>query len=93
MPNHFLEPASNHILVVDASSEITLDGISLPANVRQQDMVGGTVMFVGPDVKHTKPNDQVLYGPYAGKTVVFNGSEFRLLLEGHIELYVRKSPE
>ena len=32
-----------------------------------------------------------LYGPYAGKTVVLEGVEFRLLREGQIEGYIRKS--
>ena len=91
MANTFLEPASDHLLVVDTPFETTLDGISLPDNVRQQEMIFGTVVFVGPDADFTKVEDQVCYGPYAGKTVVFHGTEFRLLREGQIEMYIRKS--
>lgn len=87
-----LEPANNHILVVDMARETTIDGISLPDNVRQQEMVTGTVVFVGPLVSPaTRPKDIVSYGPYAGKTIVVGGTEFRLLLEGQIELYLRDS--
>lgn len=91
MSKNFLEPASDHVLVVDNPRETTLDGISLPDNVRQQEMAYGTVVYVGPDTKHTKPEDQVCYGPYAGKTVAFDGFEFRLLCEGQIEMYIRKT--
>jgi co-chaperonin GroES (HSP10) len=91
MPNTFLEPAGDHLLVIDTPFETTLDGISLPDNIRQREMIFGTVVFVGPAAIYPKIEDQVCYGPYAGKTVVFNGTEFRLLREGQIEMYIRKS--
>jgi co-chaperonin GroES (HSP10) len=90
MSSH-LEPANDHLLVVDSPRETTLDGITLPDNVRQQEMCFGTVVFVGPKAEDTKPEDVVCYGPYAGKTVVLDGIEFRLVREGQIEAYVRKS--
>ena len=93
MAKHFLEPAGDYVLVVDSPREITLDGIELPGNVRQQEMAFGVVVFVGPRALATKPEDQICYGPYAGKSVVVNGTEFRLLREGQIELYIRKTDE
>jgi co-chaperonin GroES (HSP10) len=94
MSKQILEPANDRVLVADVHQETTLDGIALPDNVRQQEMVIGTVIFVGPKVSSaTKPKDIVYYGPYAGKTVAFGGMEFRLLLEGQIEGYLRESHE
>jgi co-chaperonin GroES (HSP10) len=91
MSKHFLEPATDHVLVVDNPRETVIDEISLPDNVRQSEMAYGTVIFTGPLATLTKIEDQVCYGPYAGKTLVFEGIEFRLLREGQIEMYIRKT--
>jgi co-chaperonin GroES (HSP10) len=91
MSKTYLEPAGDHLLVADSPRETTLDGITLPDNVRQQEMVFGTVVFVGPQAVATKPEDRICYGPYAGKTVAIDGMEFRLLREGQIEGYIRKT--
>lgn len=91
MSKSVLEPATDHLFVIDGLRETTIDGISLPDNIRQQEMICGTVVFVGPQATCTKVQDLVLYGPYAGKTVVFNGIEFRLICEGQIESYIRKT--
>lgn len=91
MAKTFLEPANDYLLVVDSIRETTIDGIAMPDNVRQQEMMFGTVVFVGPDAENTKPEDRVCYGPYAGKTVVLDGVEFRIIKEGQIELYLRKT--
>ena len=51
-------------------------------------------MFVGPKVStDTQPEDRICYGPYAGKNVVLDGIEFRLLREGQVEAYVRVKKE
>ena len=84
-----LEPAGEHVLVVDLPRETTIDGVVMPDNVKQQEMVYGAVTAVGPDARHTKKGDFICYGPYAGKTIVVVGSEFRLLIEGQIEGYIR----
>lgn len=89
MPKNILEPAANHVLIVDSPRETEIAGISLPDNVKQQEMVFGTVIFVGPGMVNTKVQDRVCYGPYAGKNVVLEGIEFRLMLEEQIEAYVR----
>lgn len=86
-----IEPTFDHVVVIDTSHETTLGGISLPDNVKQQEMVSGLVVFVGPACTPlTKIQDVVLYGPYAGKFVAIDGQEFRILREGQIELYVRE---
>jgi co-chaperonin GroES (HSP10) len=85
-----LEPANKYVIVADMPRDTTIDGISMPDNVRQQEMIFGVVMFVGPEATNTKPKDRVCYGPYAGKGIVLDGNEFRLLLEGQIEAYLRE---
>jgi hypothetical protein len=52
--------------------------------------VFGIVVSIGPSVVHARPEDQIFYGPYAGKSIVIDGIEFRLLREGQIEGYLRK---
>ena len=94
MSSNYIEPATNHVLVIDGSRETTIDGISLPDIVKQQDMLFGMVIFVGPKCESTKVQDKVCYGPYAGKHIQIEGGEFRLLVEDHIEAYIRtKKPE
>jgi len=92
MPKSVLEPASDHVLVVDKDRTQTIDGITLPDNVRQQEMVFGVVVSVGPECKYAKPEEIVCYGPYAGKNVALDGIEFRILKEGQIEAWVRAVP-
>ena len=91
MSKSYIEPATDHVIVVDMPREVVIDGIVMPDNEKQQSMVYGTVVFVGPDAGRTKPEDRVMYGPYAGKGIVMEGTEFRLLREGQIEGYIRKS--
>lgn len=91
MSKTVLEPAADLVLVADRPRETFLDGIALPDNIRQQEMVFGVVVFVGPDTERTQPENLICYGPYAGKTVVIDGIEFRLLREGQIEGYLRKT--
>jgi co-chaperonin GroES (HSP10) len=91
MPKFQLEPAGDYVLAVDAPQEVSIGGIDMPSNVRQQDMYVGTVVAAGPDATRTKIEDRVMYGPYAGKPVAFNGVEFRLLREGQIEAYIRQT--
>jgi chaperonin GroES len=89
MPKNILEPAAGHVLLVDSPRETMIEGITMPDNVKQQEMVFGTVVFVGPGMVNTKVQDRVCYGPYAGKNVVLEGIEFRLMKEEQIEAYVR----
>lgn len=90
MSKRILIPAADFVLVVDHPRETMLDGIALPDNVRQQEMVFGLIVSVGPKAEDTRTRSEALicYGPYAGKTVVIEGVEFRLLREGHIEGYL-----
>ena len=88
---YFVEPAGDHILVADIARETTIDGIVLPDNVREQEMLFGLVIFIGPAVSPaTKVQDRVLYGPYAGKNIVVDGVQFRIVREGQIEGYIRQ---
>jgi co-chaperonin GroES (HSP10) len=90
MDEYYIEPAGDHVLVADSPREVSIDGIDLPSNMKQQEMVIGVVVWIGPLVSEcTKPEQLICYGPYAGKTVVSGGRELRLLREGQIEGYVR----
>lgn len=89
MSKTYIEPASDFVLVIDNPQETTITGIALPDNVRQQEMVYGFVVEPGPLATLTKSKDRVMFGPYAGKTIVLEGVEFRLLRQGQIEAYLR----
>jgi co-chaperonin GroES (HSP10) len=90
--SYVIEPAGDFVMVVDKPRDTFIDGIAMPENVMQKEMVFGVIVFVGPKTvdERTKPEMQVCYGPYAGKNVVMEGIEFRLLREGQIEGYLRK---
>jgi chaperonin GroES len=89
--SHFVEPASDRIIVADIQRETTIDGIVMPDNMREQEMIFGLVIFVGPSVSaFTKVQDTVMYGPYAGKNIVVDGVQFRIVREGQIEGYIRQ---
>ena len=93
MPKSFIEPAGDHVLVIDKAQKQILDGIELPDNVRQLDMVYGYVVAVGPlACPRVKPEETVCYGPYAGKLVALEGVQFRIIREGQIEAWIRQQP-
>ena len=91
MPNNYIDPATDHVIVAELTRSTVIDGIEMPDNEKQQEMVFGSVVFVGPDARRTQPADHVCYGPYAGKHIIIDGNQFRLLREGQIEAYIRKS--
>lgn len=90
MSKTILEPANIHVLAVDLPRTTSIDGIEMPDNERQQDMVFGVVVAAGPLATETKAEDRICYGPYAGKNVILDGVVFRLLLQGQIEGYLRQ---
>jgi co-chaperonin GroES (HSP10) len=92
MSKVYLQPAGDYILVVDMPEATTIDGIEMPDDMKQKEMTVGTVIYTGPLVsEYTNSADRVVYGPYAGKTVIIQGVQFRLLKEGQIEGYIRQS--
>jgi len=95
MSKTYLEPSNDFVLLVDMPRTTTLDGITLPDNMQQQEMVFGTIVAIGPLVnrEYTKPEDRVCYGPFAGKTVAIDGIEFRLMKEGQIEGHLREKEQ
>jgi co-chaperonin GroES (HSP10) len=90
MAEMILEPANDHVLVLDSLGITTLNGLDMPDNARQKEMVFGTVVAAGPLASSTHKDDRICYGPYAGKTVIMNEIEFRSLREGQIEAYIRE---
>jgi co-chaperonin GroES (HSP10) len=90
MSDHFIEPATDHVIVAELPRTTVIDGIEMPDNEKQQEMVFGSVVYVGPDAHRTHESDTVCYGPFAGKHVIIDGMQFRLMREGQIEMYLRK---
>lgn len=87
-----LKPANDFVIVADAKRDTYIDGIEMPENMKQQEMATGMVVAVGRLVSsETKVKAIVCYGPYAGKTVVIDGMELRLLREGQIEGYIEEA--
>lgn len=95
MSKTILEPAGDHVLVIDVPHDTVIDGITMPDNIKQQEMFFGLVIFAGRKCsdERTKAEAKVCYGPYAGKLVVLDGVQFRILLEGQIEAYVTQVEE
>jgi co-chaperonin GroES (HSP10) len=91
MDKSVLEPAGDHVIILDVAHENTIDGIVLPDNEKQQEMQYGRVIFVGPACsQYTHVQDTVAFGPYAGKHILFEGVQFRIMKEGQIETYIRR---
>ena len=91
MSKHYLEPANDHVMTVDNVVDTVIGDIIMPDNHRQKELECGTVVAVGPDCVNTHQQETVAYGPYAGKHVVIEGVQFRILKEGQIEGYLRKT--
>lgn len=91
MSKTYLDPATDHVICAELAQTTIIDGIEQPDNVRQQEMMYGTVVYVGPDALRTHEGDHVAYGPYAGKYIIFEGFTFRLIRQGEIAMYIRKS--
>lgn len=86
-----IEPLLDYVLVVDKPRDVVIDGIALPDVIRQQEMCYGYVVAVGRMCKQDiAPENTVCYGPYAGKTLVIDGVEFRLLKEPEVAARIVK---
>jgi co-chaperonin GroES (HSP10) len=80
-----IEPLLDYVLVADKPRDVVIDGIAMPDLVKQQEMCYGYVIAVGRMCKQDiEPENIVCYGPYAGKTAVIDGVEFRILREPEI---------
>ncbi len=86
MATHRITPFTDHILVFDLDRAMTtIDGIELPENVRQQDMMYGRVIAAGPLCQAVHPDDTIAYGPYAGKLISLDGVALKIMREGQAE--------
>jgi co-chaperonin GroES (HSP10) len=90
-----LFPTGDHVLVLDSTESTVLDGIQLPENQRQKDMVFGTVVGRGKKVEDPAIQERatVCYGPYAGIFVIVEGVQFRLMHEGQVMGYIEEANE
>jgi len=85
MPTHRVEPFADYIIVLDMERKMTIDGIELPENMKQQDMVFGRVISTGIGCLHIHADETIAYGPYAGKIIAFDGVPLRIMREGMAE--------
>ena len=92
-------PLGDCILVKDNDEAKVIDGIELPPNTREKEMVFGMVITAsrkfetwagGTCYSEFPPGTIVCYGPYAGKTIVLGGTELRMVREGQLEGYMRE---
>lgn len=66
-----IRPTQNNVLVKPDSVESRESkyGILTPSNVEQEQKATGVVQAVGPDIKHLKKGDRVIYAKFAGDPV------------------------
>jgi co-chaperonin GroES (HSP10) len=87
-----IEPLLDYLLVADKERSTEIGGIALPDNIKQQEMCFGYVIAKGPCAM-IQEETVVCYGPYAGKLIVLEGTEFRLIKEAQIEAKIVQVPE
>ena len=67
-------------------------GLITPSNVEQEKKSIGVVIEVGPEITDIKPNDKVVFGTYAGETMMVTEEgkevEYRMILEEDIIAFV-----
>ena len=95
-----LVPEGDNVLVIDSDESTVLDGIELPSNAREKEMLFGTVVAVGPGARaaltaggRVAEGTVVCYGPYAGINIILNGVQFRLMRAGQVAGHIEESNE
>jgi chaperonin GroES len=70
-------------------------GLLIPATASSapKRCVWGDVALVGPDVRHVKAGDRVLFLPLAGLEVEIKGDEYLLLRERDVQAVASASPD
>lgn len=95
MKKNSILPRGKYVLIKpeDEKSKTTDSGLIIPDNVeKEQKKASGIVLDVGSDIKDIKKGDKILYGMYAGETVMLmeNGKEveYRLLFDDDVIGYL-----
>ena len=79
-----IKPLGDRVVAVREKAETkTASGLYLPDNAKEKP-VAATVEAVGPDVKHVKKGDKILYKEYSTTEIKVNETEYLIVKEEDI---------
>ena len=80
-----LVPPPGKVLITRDEAEDVYGSIIIPDAARQAP-ISGTIAAVGSDVEFWEPNDQVVFGQYAGAKVRWEGFEYDIMVAKDIHV-------
>lgn len=76
-----IQPLGNRVVAVrEESANKTASGIFIPDSAKEKPVIA-TVQSVGPDVKHLKKGDQIVYKEYSTTELKLSGKEYLIVKE------------
>lgn len=79
-----IKPLADRVVAVRVeAAEKTASGLYLPDNAKEKPVVA-EVKAVGPDVKHVKVGDKIVYKEYSTTELKLNGTEYLVVKEEDI---------
>lgn len=79
-----IKPLANRVVAVREQAQTkTASGLYLPDNAKEKPVVA-VVQAIGPDVKHVKSNDKILYKEYSTTEVTIDDVEYLVVKEEDI---------
>ena len=79
-----IKPLGDRVVAVREKAETkTASGLYLPDNAKEKP-VAATVEAVGPDAKHVKKGDKILYKEYSTTEIKVNDTEYLIVKEEDI---------
>lgn len=79
-----IKPLADRVVAVRVeAAEKTASGLYLPDNAKEKPVLA-EVKAVGPDVKHVKVGDKIVYKEYSTTELKLNGTEYLVVKEEDI---------
>lgn len=79
-----IKPLADRVVAVREQAQTkTASGLYLPDNAKEKPVVA-VVQAIGPDVKHVKSNDKILYKEYSTTEVTIDDVEYLVVKEEDI---------
>ena len=79
-----IKPLGDRVVAArEKAPEKTASGLYLPEDAKEKP-VAATVLAVGPDVKHVKVSDKILYKEYSTTEVKINDTDYLIVREEDI---------
>jgi len=83
-----LKPLADRVIIrPTAAEEVTVAGIIIPDSAKEKPLKG-TIIAVGPGTKdetmQLKPEDNVLYGKYAGTEIEIEGEKLLIMRQNEV---------